>query len=182
MTGCSSEGVGVGIVVRARPHDRHLIDGEPLSSDCEDRGRAGCWDRERVNRRSGHQSLAIRAPRVLAKGLRTQLNSTTEEEYLPMVTCGIDWAQDHHDIAIVDADGRLIAKRRIPESVAGFTDLTAMLADAGDDPENPIPVAIETPRGLLVAVLRASGRLVYPIQPHVGGALPGADLDVGQEV
>ena len=36
-----------------------------------------------------------------------------------MVTWGIDWAQDHHDIAIVDAEGRLVAKRRIPESVAG---------------------------------------------------------------
>lgn len=82
-----------------------------------------------------------------------------------MVTCGIDWAEDHHDIALVDADGRLVAKRRIPESVAGFTELTAMLADAGDDPEDPIPVAIETPRGLLVAVLRATGRPIYPINP-----------------
>jgi Transposase len=82
-----------------------------------------------------------------------------------MVTCGIDWAQDHHDIALVDGDGRLIAKRRIPESVAGFAELTAMLADAGDDPADPIPVAIETPRGLLVAVLRASGRPIYPINP-----------------
>jgi hypothetical protein len=71
-----------------------------------------------------------------------------------MVTCGIDWAQDHHDVALVDADGRLVARRRIPESVAGFAELTAMLADADDDPEDPIPVAIETPRGLLVAVLR----------------------------
>ena len=33
-----------------------------------------------------------------------------------MVTCGIDWAQDHHDIPIVDTEGRLVAKRRIPES------------------------------------------------------------------
>ena len=33
VTGCSSEGGGVGIVVRVRLHDRHLIDGEPLSSD-----------------------------------------------------------------------------------------------------------------------------------------------------
>ena len=82
-----------------------------------------------------------------------------------MVTCGIDWAQDHHDIAIVDAEGRLVAKRRIPESVAGFAELTAMLADAGDDPKDPIPVAIETPRGLLVAALRASGRPIYPINP-----------------
>jgi hypothetical protein len=30
-----------------------------------------------------------------------------------MVRCGIDWAQDHHDIAIVDAEGRLVAKRPI---------------------------------------------------------------------
>ena len=82
-----------------------------------------------------------------------------------MVTCGIDWAQDHHDIALVDAGGRLVARRRIPESVAGFAELTAMLADAGDDPEDPIPVAIETPRGLLVAVLRATGRPIYPINP-----------------
>ena len=82
-----------------------------------------------------------------------------------MVTCGIDWAQDHHDIAIVDAEGRLVAKRRIPESVAGFAELTAMLADAGDDPKDPIPVAIETPRGLLVGVLRATGRPIYPINP-----------------
>jgi transposase len=84
---------------------------------------------------------------------------------LPIATCGIDWAQDHHDIAIVDTDGQLLAKRRIPESIAGFTELTAMLAEAGDNPNDPIPVAIETPRGLLVAVLRASGRPVYPINP-----------------
>jgi len=40
-----------------------------------------------------------------------------------------------------------------------------MLADAGDDPKDLIPVAIETPRGLLVAALRASGRPIYPINP-----------------
>src|ERR1700747_186913 len=41
VTGCSSEGGGLGIVVRARLHDRHLIDGEPLSSYCGDRGSCG---------------------------------------------------------------------------------------------------------------------------------------------
>jgi hypothetical protein len=103
--------------------------------------------------------------RAFSQRVTHPLNSTIEEEHLPIVTCGIDCAQDHHDIAIVDADGRLIAIRRVPESVAGFTELTAMLADAGDDPEDPIPVGIETPRGLLVAVLRATGRPVYPINP-----------------
>lgn len=40
-----------------------------------------------------------------------------------------------------------------------------MLTAAGDSEAEPIPVAIETPRGLLVAALRASGRPVYPINP-----------------
>jgi len=89
-----------------------------------------------------------------------------ESEHLK-VYCGIDWAEKHvrHDIALVDADGKLVAKRRIKETVEGFAELTAMLAEAGDSAEGPIPVAIETPRGLLVAALRATGRPVYPINP-----------------
>jgi hypothetical protein len=66
---------------------------------------------------------------------------------------------------LVDADGKLVAKRRITETVEGFAELTAMLAEAGDGAGDPIPVAIETPRGLLVAALRATGRRVYPINP-----------------
>jgi len=79
--------------------------------------------------------------------------------------CGIDWAEGHHDVAIVGNDGKLVAKKRIGDDPAGFTALTGMLAEAGDSPEDPIPVAIETPRGLLVAVLRASGRPVFAINP-----------------
>lgn len=87
-----------------------------------------------------------------------------ESEYVK-VYGGIDWAEKHHDIALVDAGGQLVAKRRIKETVEGFAELVAMLAEADDNAEDPIPVAIETPRGLLVAVLRAAGRPVYLINP-----------------
>jgi len=81
------------------------------------------------------------------------------------IYCGIDWAEGHHDIALIDSDGGLVAKRRINESLDGVAEFTAMLAAAGDRAEDLIPVAIETPRGLLVAVLRATGRTIYPINP-----------------
>ncbi len=81
------------------------------------------------------------------------------------VYCGIDWAEGHHDIALVDDEGKLLAKRRIEESLNGLAELTAILTAAGDTADEPIPVAIETPRGLLVAVLRATGRPIYPINP-----------------
>ncbi|GAB3129083.1 IS110 family transposase [Streptomyces calidiresistens] len=81
------------------------------------------------------------------------------------VTCGIDWAEDHHDIAVVDTDARLLGKLRIGDDATGFQDLLRLLAEHGDSPEDPIPIAIETSRGLLVACLRASGRRVYAINP-----------------
>jgi transposase len=81
------------------------------------------------------------------------------------VYCGIDWAEDHHDIALVDQAGQLLARRRISDDAAGLAQLLDLLAGHGDTAEDSVPVAIETPRGLLVACLRATGRPVYPINP-----------------
>jgi transposase len=81
------------------------------------------------------------------------------------VYCGIDWAEDHHDIALAGQDGQLLARRRISDDAAGLAELLALLAEHGDTPDERIPVAIETPRGLLVACLRATGRQVYPVNP-----------------
>ncbi len=81
------------------------------------------------------------------------------------IFCGIDWAENHHDIALVDQGGTQLAKLRISDDSAGFNELLELLARHGDSPEEPIPVAIETPRGLLVAGLRATGRNVYAINP-----------------
>ena len=81
------------------------------------------------------------------------------------VFCGIDWAEDHHDIAVVDRDGKLLAHQRVSDDAAGLARLLELLAGHGDTPGDPVPVAIETPRGLLVACLRATGRKVYPVNP-----------------
>ncbi|MGW6523726.1 IS110 family transposase [Streptomyces sp. NPDC054962] len=81
------------------------------------------------------------------------------------VFCGVDWAEDHHDIALVDAGGKQLAKVRISDDAAGFAQLIALLADHGDNEDTPIPVAIETSRGLLVACLRGTGRPVFAINP-----------------
>jgi transposase len=81
------------------------------------------------------------------------------------VFCGIDWAEDHHDIAIAGRDGQLLARLRISDDSAGLARLLALLAEHGDSADDPVPVAIETPRGLLVACLRATGRPVYSVNP-----------------
>jgi transposase len=81
------------------------------------------------------------------------------------IWCGIDWSERHHDVALVDDDGVLIAKRRIPDSVGGFRQLLELLAEHRERSDVPIPVAIETAKGLLPAALRAAGYQLFPINP-----------------
>lgn len=83
----------------------------------------------------------------------------------PPAYCGIDWADDHHDVAIMNADGIVLNTIRIDDTAAGLQTLLDMLAVCGDTAEDPIPVAIETSRGLLVACLRETGRPIYAINP-----------------
>ncbi len=82
-----------------------------------------------------------------------------------MIYCGIDWAERTHDVALVDDSGQLLAKRHITDDAAGYKILLDLLAEYGDTVENPVPVAIETSRGLLVAVLRTGKRKVFAINP-----------------
>jgi transposase len=81
------------------------------------------------------------------------------------IFCGIDWSEHHHDVAIVDQDGVLLVRRRIGDDLAGFTDLTGLLAEHVGEEFTVVDVAIETDRGLLVAALRAAGHRVYAINP-----------------
>ena len=59
----------------------------------------------------------------------------------------------------------MVARGRVNNDAAGFTQLLTLLAQADDSAAHPNPVAIETDRGLWVAALRATGRVIYPINP-----------------
>jgi transposase len=80
---------------------------------------------------------------------------------------GDDWAEAHHDIEIVDEDGKVVARRRLPEGVAGVAALHGLVADYLDDDDEPdrVLVGIETDRGPWVQALIAAGYVVYAINP-----------------
>lgn len=79
--------------------------------------------------------------------------------------CGIEWADDHHDVALVSDTGQVVARRRIGDNAAGVQGLLRLLAEHGDTESAPVEVAIETARGLLVVCLRSAGRPVFGINP-----------------
>src|SRR5260370_2300205 len=83
------------------------------------------------------------------------------------VFVGDDWAEDHHDVELMDQSGRVLAKRRLPEGVAGIARLHELigehLGEAADDAE--VLIGIETDRGPWVAALVAAGYTVYGVNP-----------------
>lgn len=81
------------------------------------------------------------------------------------ITCGIDWAEGHHDAAVLDEAGTVLARARIDTGVTGFGQLMAMLAEHAQDPTS-VPVAIETDKNLIVVALRAAGLRVFAINPR----------------
>jgi transposase len=83
---------------------------------------------------------------------------------------GDDWAEDHHDVELMDVSGRRLAKARLPEGVAGIARLHAMVgeqlgADAEDDGGGHIVVGIETDRGPWVQALISAGYQVFAVNP-----------------
>jgi transposase len=99
-----------------------------------------------------------------------------------LICCGIDWAERTHDVALVADSGQLLAKRHITDDAAGYKVLLDLLAEYGDTEEHPIPVAIETSCGLLVAVLRQGKRKVFAINPMAALPLPRPAQRLPQEV
>jgi len=81
---------------------------------------------------------------------------------------GDDWAEDHHDVELMDAGGRRLAKARLPEGVVGVARLHAMIGEHlgdADDEAVIVKIGIETDRGPWVQALIAAGYTVYPVNP-----------------
>lgn len=84
-----------------------------------------------------------------------------------MLFVGDDWAEDHHDVEVVDESSGRLARRRFPEGVTGMAGLHALIADhlPEDAEASDVVIGIETDRGPWVTALIAAGYQVYAINP-----------------
>jgi transposase len=88
------------------------------------------------------------------------------------VFVGDDWAEDHHDVELVDASGRRLA--RLPEGLDGSTRPHTLIAQhtppewaelAPGEAAGRVAIGIETERGPWVQALIAAGYQVFAINP-----------------
>src|SRR5215472_18888102 len=100
---------------------------------------------------------------------------------------GDDWAEDHHDVEVMDEAGKVLSRGRLPAGVAGMALLHelagGLLGEDADDPE--VLVGIETDHGPWVTALVAAGYRVFPVNPQQSArfrarhAVSGAKSDAG---
>jgi hypothetical protein len=81
-----------------------------------------------------------------------------------MLFVGDDWAEDHHDVHLMDEAGKQLARGRVPEGLAGIRALHDLIVVHAEDPDEVI-VGIETDRGLWVQALVAARYQLYAINP-----------------
>jgi transposase len=93
---------------------------------------------------------------------------------------GDDWAEDHHDIEVVDGGGRRLGRGRVPEGVEGIGRLHALLVQCldkvrppglgeqdtgpGSEPDQVV-IGIEIDHGPWVQALLAADYEVYAVNP-----------------
>jgi hypothetical protein len=66
---------------------------------------------------------------------------------------GVDWADTHHVVVVIDETGQQVAIKRVAHTVEGLAQLTSFLLEIVGTPERREELAciIETTRGLLIA-------------------------------
>ena len=73
-----------------------------------------------------------------------------------MIFVGDDWAEDHHDVYLMDENAQRLVSRRLPEGLTGIRQLHGLIAEHAEEPDQVV-IGIETDRGLWVGALTGAG-------------------------
>lgn len=81
-----------------------------------------------------------------------------------MIFVGVDWAEAHHDVCVLNQAGEVLAKGRVDHGVVGLARLHALVAEHAEELDEVV-VGVEIDRGLLVGSLVAAGYDVVAVNP-----------------
>jgi transposase len=83
---------------------------------------------------------------------------------------GLDWADTHHDVEVLDEAGKRVGARRFVHSHAGLHELKQFLLSIAAVPDQ-LACIVETSHGLLITFLLEAGIPVYPVNPKMANQL-----------
>jgi hypothetical protein len=81
-----------------------------------------------------------------------------------MIFVGVDWAETHHDVCVLDEAGDVLARKRIPTRLKECGRCTNCSRTHAEEPDEVI-VGIEKDRGLIVIAMLGANYHVYALNP-----------------
>jgi transposase len=80
---------------------------------------------------------------------------------------GIDWADQHHDVVVLDEQAKIVKSIRVQHNAQGLERLDAFLQQiSGPANKEQMACIVETNQGLLISTLLEKGWPVYPVNPR----------------
>ena len=73
---------------------------------------------------------------------------------------GLNWADTHHDVEVMDEAGKRVGARRFPHSYQGLNELKQCVVSIAVSPEH-LACIVETNHGLLITFLLEAGIPVF---------------------
>jgi transposase len=83
---------------------------------------------------------------------------------------GLDWADTHHDVEVLDEVGKRVGARRFAHSHEGLNALKQCVLSIAAQPEH-LACIVESNQGLLLTFLLEAGIPVYPVNPKTANQL-----------
>ena len=116
---------------------------------------------QKSERTSPHEGHRIRTTRDKGQGPRAS-KPMTEPLSWEQIThyAGFDWAKDHHDVVVVNPQGKIVKDLTFEHSAEGWAKWKGLVAAYPR-----LAVAIETNQGAAIEQLLESGAAVYPVNP-----------------
>jgi transposase len=110
------------------------------------------------------------APSSASTGvMRRHGESSRREEGPEVLTAqwfvGIDWASEAHEVCVLDRDGRVCERRKVPHTAMALQAFVDALLERADGDPSRVAIGIETPRGTVVDLCVERGLGVYAINP-----------------
>ena len=72
----------------------------------------------------------------------------------------LDWAREHHDVVILDRQGRIAEQIRFEHTDAGWQQFRKLVSRYPN-----LPMAVETSHGTVVKQMFTASVSVYPVNP-----------------
>ena len=105
------------------------------------------------------------------------------KEEVGLLFIGDDWAEAHHDVEIEDDSGRLLARKRLPEGLAGITRLHELVAEHLDPEASRSRCWWGSRRSAVRGCRRCSRPAIRSMRStRCRWPVIGSDIDVGGEV